>query len=155
MTNRYSQASRPKHWLEARPRVAWYTVVLLIVVAALTLREAGVGFALPYFVHPNEPGYYTYTLALQKDSSFGETQGGGYPPGFLALWIVEQKLIDVLAGPETPIATDYLVARAVNAILGSTAVLLAALHSTFTCWAGRRFDSGSRHSSPSFFCRDF
>ena len=127
MTNRYSQASRPKHWLEARPRVAWYTVVFLIVVAALTLREAGVGFALPYFVHPNEPGYYTYTLALQKDSSFGETQGGGYPPGFLALWIVEQKLIDVLAGPETSIATDYLVARAVNAILGSTAVLLAAL----------------------------
>ena len=33
----------------------------------------------------------------------------------------------MLAGPETPVATDYLVARAVNAILGSTAVLLAAL----------------------------
>ena len=127
LTNRYSQANRLKHWLEARPRVAWYTAVFLIVIAALTLRAAGVGFALPYIVHPNEPGYYAYTLALQKDGSFGETRGGGYPPGFLALWIVEQKLIDVLAGPEMPVATDYLVARAVNAILGSTAVLLAAL----------------------------
>ena len=127
LTNRYSQANRLKHWLEARPRVAWYTAVFLIVIAALTLRAAGVGFALPYIVHPDEPGYYSYTLALQKDGSFGETRGGGYPPGFLALWIVEQKLIDVLAGPEIPVATDYLVARAVNAILGSTAVLLAAL----------------------------
>ena len=107
--------------------MAWYTAVFLIVIAALTLRVAGVGFALPYIVHPDEPGYYSYTLALQKDGSFGETRGRGYPPGFLALWIVEQKLIDVLAGPETPAETDYLVARAVNAILGSTAVLLAAL----------------------------
>ena len=127
MTNRHSQASRLKHWLEARPRVAWYTAVFLIVIAALTLRVAGVGFALPYIVNPDEPARYGFTLALQKDGSFGETRGRGYPPGFLALWIVEQKLIDVLAGPETSVATDYLVARAVNAILGSTAVLLAAL----------------------------
>ena len=111
----------------ADSRVAWYTAVLLIVITALTLRMAGVGFALPYIVHPDEPEYYSYTLALQKDGSFGETRGRGYPPGFLALWIVEQKLIDVLAGPETPADTDYLVARAVNAILGSLAVLLAAL----------------------------
>ena len=127
MTNRHSQASRLKHWIEARPRVAWYTAVFLIVIAALTLRMAGVGFALPYFVNPDEPRRYGFTLALQKDGSFGETRGEGYPPGFLVLWIVEQKLIDVLAGPETPVATDYLVARVVNAIIGSTAVLLAAL----------------------------
>ena len=107
--------------------MAWYTAVFLIVIAALTLRMAGVSFALPYFVNPDEPRRYAFTLAFQKDGSFGETRGGGYPPGFLALWIVEQKLIDVLAGPETPVATDYLVARSVNAILGSTAVLLAAL----------------------------
>ena len=127
MTNRHSQANRLKHWLEARPQVAWYTAVFLIVIAALTLRGAGVGFALPYFVDPDEPHRYGFTLALQKDGSFGETRGRGYPPGFLALWIIEQKLIDVLAGPETPVVTDYRVARAVNAILGSTAVLLAAL----------------------------
>ena len=127
LTNRHSQASRLKHWLKARPHVAWYTAVFLIVIAALTLRVAGVGFALPYFVDVDEPMRYRLTLALQKDGSLDDELLRGYPPGFLALWIVEQKLIDVLAGPETPVATDYLVARTMNAILGSTAVLLAAL----------------------------
>ena len=82
--------AREVSWADSR--VAWYTAVLLIVITALTLRMAGVGFALPYIVHPDEPEYYSYTLALQKDGSFGETRGRGYPPGFLALWIVEQKL---------------------------------------------------------------
>ena len=156
LTNRHSQASRLRSWLGARPpRVAWYTSVFLIVIVALTLRVAGVGFALPYFVNPDEPRRYAFTLALQKDGSFGETRGEGYPPGFLALWIVEQKLIDVLsrAGDSGRDRLPGGADRECLSRLDSGATCRP--HSTFACRAGAGSDSGSHHSSPSFSRRDF
>jgi len=97
-------------------------------VVAAWLRLTHLWGDLPANSDPDEPYYFLWAQAVRETGYPNVENGTGYPPGLLYLLAGEQLIVNILQGQRVTASVDYFViARAVNGLLGVVCVSLMAL----------------------------
>ncbi len=105
----------------------WYLPLMLVVALATMLLFLGLRGELPYISDPDEPTYWLWALLIRQTGSAATLHGGGYPPAFLFLLIVEKYIAEAITGVTLLQPEHILLARYVNAFIAVLTIPLSAL----------------------------